>query len=301
MEENGKIRRKRRNFTQISNYALKDPDLSLKAKGLYAMINYYLDIPDFVLYKGNLLSVCVEGKKAFNSAWGELKERGYLLQFQHKDSKNHWYYDYELLDNPSDKDDVSVYPKGVSSKGDFSKGVSITNTVTNNTVKNNTINNNKLNDKEELSVVVNKAITPDMLELPIDSDAFEFKKELDFTIYNYFFNQDIDIASLMSKYSFTCFRYLLSLWPAQSARIKDSQVLLLTAIESKKFASRADVINSLSNEAVNYLFRQAYNLTDPEYSGSIRKSLTAYMIGIVETTINNIAKGDIDTRENRSA
>lgn len=36
-------------FAQVSNHALRDDKLSLKAKGLYALIQSYLTLPDLTL------------------------------------------------------------------------------------------------------------------------------------------------------------------------------------------------------------------------------------------------------------
>ena len=48
---NGKFRKKKIYFTQVSNYALRDKYLSFSAKGLYSLIQSYITIPDFDLYK----------------------------------------------------------------------------------------------------------------------------------------------------------------------------------------------------------------------------------------------------------
>lgn len=95
---NGRIRKRENKFTQVSNAALRDPELSLKAKGLYSLINSYLTIPDWTLYKSFLMSQCIEGETAFESGWKELKDAGYLVQHKFKDEGGFFYYEYELLD-----------------------------------------------------------------------------------------------------------------------------------------------------------------------------------------------------------
>ena len=57
---NGAFRRRTVPFTQVSNSALEDKTLSLKAKGLYSIIQRYITIPNFILYKGHLMSICTE-------------------------------------------------------------------------------------------------------------------------------------------------------------------------------------------------------------------------------------------------
>lgn len=97
--QNGKFRPKKINFAPVSNSALKDPRLSLKAKGLYALIQSYITMPNFLLNKGWLRDRCREGEKAFDSAWKELKDCGFLKQYRIPNGKNDTFrYEYELLD-----------------------------------------------------------------------------------------------------------------------------------------------------------------------------------------------------------
>lgn len=105
----GKFRRKVY-FAQVSNIALRDENLSLKAKGLYSLIQSYITLESFDLYKSFLLSKCKEGEKAFESGWNELKNSGYLKQYKirikeiNDDGKvliNNFIYEYELLDEPN--------------------------------------------------------------------------------------------------------------------------------------------------------------------------------------------------------
>lgn len=86
-------------FVPISQVVAKDKEISLKAKGLYLLIQSYITIHNFKLYKSYLMSVCVEGQCSFDSAWNELKEKGYLKIYKiaKSDSKG-FYYEYELLD-----------------------------------------------------------------------------------------------------------------------------------------------------------------------------------------------------------
>lgn len=99
---NGSFRRKV-NFAAVSNDALKDPKLSLKAKGLYALIQSYITMPGLTLSKSLLRSKCKEKEKAFDSAWCELKDCGYLKIYRTPTGKNDWFqYEYDLLDTADD-------------------------------------------------------------------------------------------------------------------------------------------------------------------------------------------------------
>lgn len=96
---NGKFRHRKVKFAQISNSALQDARLSLKAKGLYSLVQSYITMENYDLYKWFLLKQCKEGEKAFNSAWKELKDTGYLKQYRLPSGDNGTFcYEYELLD-----------------------------------------------------------------------------------------------------------------------------------------------------------------------------------------------------------
>lgn len=132
MNNNGAFRSKKIYFSQVSNEALRDSNLSLKAKGLYALIQSYVTIENFVLYKSTLKKDCKEGEKAFEASWKELKDRGYLVQYKMRNEKGSFYYEYDLLD-------VSQTPKkeGVEN-GHVEKGGGGKRGVYNNTDLNNT-------------------------------------------------------------------------------------------------------------------------------------------------------------------
>ena len=97
----GAFRKKKVSFSQVSNVALRDEDLSLKAKGLLALIESYLGLDNFVLYKQFLINKSKDGETAFRGAWKELKDKGYLIQYKLKNNETkQFYYEYEVCDNP---------------------------------------------------------------------------------------------------------------------------------------------------------------------------------------------------------
>jgi hypothetical protein len=75
---------KSNNYSSAPTSIARDKNLSLKAKGLYLLIKCCLRDPefDFMHFKMALAAECKEGSKAFESAWRELKEAGYLKQFR---------------------------------------------------------------------------------------------------------------------------------------------------------------------------------------------------------------------------
>ena len=135
METGTIIRRRKTNFTQVSNYIFQDKTISPKALGIYAKLNYYLDIPNYVLHKSYFMKQFPGGKKSFQSGWDELIEKGYLIQTKVRGAKGYWDYTYELLDYPCTQ-------KGDTDKGETDEGctekVTTNNTILNNTKENNT-------------------------------------------------------------------------------------------------------------------------------------------------------------------
>ena len=102
MEENksGRFRKKKYNFSMVPNSIIRDGNISLRAKGLFALIQSYITLDNFTLYKSYLMKQCREGERAFNSAWNELKEKGYLKMYKLRDGGKTFFYEYELLDEP---------------------------------------------------------------------------------------------------------------------------------------------------------------------------------------------------------
>jgi hypothetical protein len=143
----------------VSNELIRNKNISLKAKGLYALIQSYITMENFTLYKGYLMNNCKEGEKAFESAWKELKDSGYLVQYKMQDSDGKFFYEYDLLDilpvekpppqnsgmdshTPKkevvDNADVGKRQSGLSTSGQWGE---YNNTIQNNTDLNNTLSN----------------------------------------------------------------------------------------------------------------------------------------------------------------
>ena len=151
-QSGGKFRAKKVNFSMISNSIIRDEKISLRAKGLYALIQSYITIEGFTLYKGFLQSRCIEGERAFDSAWAELKEAGYLKQYKMRDGAKGFYYEYDLLDAPIQDEPVECTPtectptkrtptKCTPTKCTPTKRGCINNTIQNNTIQSNILSN----------------------------------------------------------------------------------------------------------------------------------------------------------------
>lgn len=112
----GKFRKKRYNFAMVSNSALQDPKLSLKAKGLYGIIQSLITLDNDV-YKWQIMKTCQEGERAFESAWKELKEKGYLKVIRMRDPvSNVFVYKYSLNNhiNVTNPKNIVIYNHGLT-------------------------------------------------------------------------------------------------------------------------------------------------------------------------------------------
>lgn len=67
---------KQKNFSIISNQPLNDPNLSMKARGIWATLLSKPD--DWTVYVYQLVKTCKDGKTSIYSGLKELKEAGYL-------------------------------------------------------------------------------------------------------------------------------------------------------------------------------------------------------------------------------
>ena len=86
------------NYTVMSNYHLRDKQLSLKAKGL---LSFMLSLPDNWDYSLNgLESVLLEKETAIKTALDELKERKYLRINKERNSKGLYEYHYNIYEYP---------------------------------------------------------------------------------------------------------------------------------------------------------------------------------------------------------
>lgn len=75
---------KNKNFTTMSNYHLRDKELSLKAKGLLSQI---LSLPENWDYSvRGLVAICLEGKDCIVTTLQELERKGYLVRKQTRDA-----------------------------------------------------------------------------------------------------------------------------------------------------------------------------------------------------------------------
>lgn len=89
--------RQKSGFTIVQNSIARDKNISMKAKGLYLIIQSYITMPNRVWLKSDFMEKVQEGQKPFDSAWNELKENGYL-KVHITMNGNKFEREYELLD-----------------------------------------------------------------------------------------------------------------------------------------------------------------------------------------------------------
>ncbi len=78
---------KNKNFTVMSNYHLKDTNLSLKAKGLLSLMLSLPDNWDYTI-KG-LATICKDGVDSIKATVKELEKNGYILRERIRNEKGH--------------------------------------------------------------------------------------------------------------------------------------------------------------------------------------------------------------------
>ena len=105
-------------FTVVQNIISRDRNISMKAKGLYLIIQSYITMPDRRWLKSDFMKMVPEGQKAFDSAWNELKDKSYLKIHIHMNG-NKFEREYELLDEPQYGPHTFYY----NSSGEVTKSV----------------------------------------------------------------------------------------------------------------------------------------------------------------------------------
>lgn len=139
---------KNENYTIMSNYHLRERDMSLKAKGLLSVI---LSLPvDWDYSIAGLVAISRENETAIKSALNELKRFGYLRvtkQMPNETESGRIEYAYDIYEQPSADvaaENLAIEKQGIENLGVENQGQLNTNkTITNNKITNNKINNDQ--------------------------------------------------------------------------------------------------------------------------------------------------------------
>ena len=128
---------KNENYTIMSNYHLRERNMSLKAKGLLSVI---LSLPiDWDYSIAGLVAISKENETAVKSALNELKRFGYLKVTKHMPNETESgriEYAYDIYEQPSAKiaqENLALDKQGIENLGVENQGQLNTNkTITNN-------------------------------------------------------------------------------------------------------------------------------------------------------------------------
>ena len=89
---------KTKNYTVLSNYHLRDKEISLKAKGLLSVV---LSLPDEWDYSTDgIIAMCLEGRDAIATIIKELKEHGYVSITEERNDKGRFEYVWTFYETP---------------------------------------------------------------------------------------------------------------------------------------------------------------------------------------------------------
>ena len=123
---------KNKNYTTMSNYHLKDNNLSLKAKGLLSLM---LSLPDDWDYSvRGLENICVETKDTINGILKELENNNYLERKRVYCNGKISNWEYNIYEN-------NLHPKNQDQENQDQENYDI----------NKILNNKKLNNKENIN------------------------------------------------------------------------------------------------------------------------------------------------------
>lgn len=98
--DEGRIRKKD-GFTMVMNEIARDSRLSLRAKGVYLLVQSYITMPDREWQKKDFVKMVHESRNVFDGAWDELKRCGYIKKHQYALGRG-FRVEFELLDKAED-------------------------------------------------------------------------------------------------------------------------------------------------------------------------------------------------------
>jgi hypothetical protein len=156
---------KNKNYAIMSNYHLRDKNLSLKAKGL---LSFMLSLPENWDYSlSGLIAVCKEQESSIKSTLRELKNNGYLVIEKVRGEKGYFEYNYLIYELPIELEKSKDNPEGENPPVD--------NPEVGNRVQ---INTNKINTKEQ----IDKTDKTDKIDKTInDSQKSKFVYDNDYS------------------------------------------------------------------------------------------------------------------------
>jgi hypothetical protein len=112
----------RERYATVPNELLNNPDISLKAKGLFAYLQSKPDNWSFSIDR--MASQLKENRDAIRGAIKELEEHGYLIRKRRRENGKWNGVDYLLTAFPSSENPTAVFPPSVNSSDISNKDIS---------------------------------------------------------------------------------------------------------------------------------------------------------------------------------
>lgn len=173
---------KTKDFTVMSNYHLRDKNLSYKAKGLLSFMLSLRDDQDYSIQ--GLVSVSKESTKAIRSTLEELEDNNYLIREKIQLKNGRFDYNYHIYETPHTQ-------KGNTDNGD--------------TENDTQINTNLINIKEQdkldktINVITKELIKRKFIEIT-DLDIYRYDDLFNELLQNYEFKEIIIATSYFIKF-----------------------------------------------------------------------------------------------------
>ena len=193
------------NYTTMSNYHLKDKELSLKAKGLLSMM---LSLPDEWHYsvKG-LKGICKESVNTINGILNELEEKNYLVRRRKYLNGKISEWEYVIFETNENHDTELLHLKNEDIENEDIENVDIENLDIEN--KNVYKYTNRLNTKELNTNILNtkgyiaqndleNRIEPSIIQLPLNDKSLYDVSQNDFEEYEELY-PNVDIMQELRK------------------------------------------------------------------------------------------------------
>lgn len=129
--------KKTTDYTVMSNYHLKEKEMSLKAKGLLSLM---LSLPDDWDYTiAGLVKICKENETAIKSTLNELKTFRYLEINKTQNNKGQFEYEYNIYEKPEvenpEVENLGVENPEVENQPQLNTNILNTNKLNNNNIK----------------------------------------------------------------------------------------------------------------------------------------------------------------------
>ncbi len=169
---------KTRDYTVMSNYHLRDKNLSYKAKGL---LSFMLSLPtDWDYSLRGLEAISKESIKAIRNILQELENNKYLIRTRMQDENGRFYYDYSIYEVP-----YTLHPnyqKGYADEGHTQSGLQINTNIQNIEEQNDKVDKTTFEDYKH-NYLTNELIRSRYITCD-DSQVFYYDKLFDKLLAN---------------------------------------------------------------------------------------------------------------------